>query len=50
MVFSEWFKPDSLVEITAPNQFGHGKTIEKRKLVIDVKYFFFYVHLEPRDI
>jgi hypothetical protein len=27
-----------------------GKTIEKRKLVIDVKYFFFYVHSEPRDI
>jgi hypothetical protein len=27
-----------------------GKTIEKRKLDIDVKYFFFYVHLEPRDI
>jgi hypothetical protein len=27
-----------------------GKTIEKRKLVIDVKYFFFYVHSEPHDI
>ncbi|KAL6880576.1 hypothetical protein ACP4OV_012141 [Aristida adscensionis] len=26
------------------------KTIEKGKLVIDVKYFFFYVHSETRDI
>jgi hypothetical protein len=26
------------------------KTIEKGKLVIDVKYFFFYVHSETREI
>jgi hypothetical protein len=26
------------------------KTIQKGKLVIDVKYFFFYVHSETRDI
>lgn len=27
MVFSEWFKLDSLVEITAPNRLGSGKLI-----------------------
>jgi hypothetical protein len=39
------------------SQKGHGfheffsdKTIEKGKLQIDVKYFFFYVHSETRDI